>query len=81
MSWCHLATLVSRAMVSVMLDGPRVKVGEVGKISERSRFKRVGPHSARESVLISAGFDADEGEWLPRATDGCERLGEGNHCD
>ena len=35
---------------------PENVVAEVGRLGERSRFKRAGPHSARESALTSAGF-------------------------
>ena len=35
---------------------PENVVAEVGRLGERSRFKRTGPHSARESALTSAGF-------------------------
>ena len=39
--------------------------GDVGRVSERDRFRRVGAHSARESALHSAGFVRDEasGKW------------------
>ena len=38
---------------------------EVGRVSERDRFRRAGGHSARESALTSAGFVKDEasGKW------------------
>ena len=35
---------------------PRSNVAESGRVSERARFRRVGPHSARESALLSAGL-------------------------
>eukprot|EP00438_Fugacium_kawagutii_P024261 Skav223122 [mRNA] locus=scaffold419:830256:833692:- [translate_table: standard] len=40
-------------------------VAQVGRCPERERFKRLGPHSARESALTSAGFVKDEvsGQW------------------
>ena len=34
---------------------PRSKVAESGRVSERARFRRTGPHSARESALLNAG--------------------------
>ncbi|CAK0882305.1 unnamed protein product [Prorocentrum cordatum] len=43
--------------------GP-AQVAGVGRVSERTRFKRVGAHSARESALTSAHLFRDEsGEW------------------
>ncbi|CAK0883464.1 unnamed protein product, partial [Prorocentrum cordatum] len=40
------------------------QVASVGRVSERSRFKRVCAHSARESALTSAHLFRDEsGEW------------------
>ena len=33
---------------------PRETVAQVGRTLERSRIRRVGPHSARESAVISA---------------------------
>ena len=44
---------------------PRSTVASVGRVSERSRFKRSGGHSARESALGSAGFihDPTSGKW------------------
>lgn len=43
----------------------RSEVATVGRNLERGRFKRTGPHSARESALTSAGFVPDEvtNEW------------------
>ena len=35
------------------------QVSSVGRISERSRFRRTGGHNARESALSSAGFSRD----------------------
>ena len=48
-------------------------VKRTGRITERSRFRRVGPHSARESALTSAGFerDSDTGQWVAAASEGC----------
>ena len=44
---------------------PREVVASIGRVSERSRFKRTGGHSARESALGSAGFiqNPDSGQW------------------
>ena len=55
-------TLVSSSDASLSGYGvcqawwPRSEVERCGRISERSRFKRVGPHSARESALLKAGL-------------------------
>ena len=38
---------------------PKNVVGAVGRVGERSRFKRTGGHSARESALGAAGFEFD----------------------
>ena len=40
-------------------------VAEVGRVSERDRFKRCGGHNARDSALSAAGFVRDEvtGKW------------------
>ena len=47
--------------------GPRETVAQVGRTLERSRFRRVGPHFARESALISALLEVkSDGHWLPR---------------
>ena len=43
---------------------PDVIVQSVGQVRERSRFRRVGPHSARESALETAGFVFREGQWF-----------------
>ena len=42
---------------------PRQLVAEVGRIQERSRFKRCGRHSARESALTAAGFHLHNKAW------------------
>lgn len=49
----------------VSLVWKRSEVARVGRNLERGRFKRIGPHSARESALTSAGFVRDEvtNEW------------------
>ena len=52
-------------------------VAEVGRQRERQRFKRTGPHSARESALVAAGLErGPSGTWqaASRAADGS--LGE-----
>ena len=54
----------------------KTDVAAVGRVSERSRFKRIGGHSARESSLTSAGFVRDEltGLWKSGAIDGEEYI-------
>lgn len=44
----------------------RSDVAAVGRQMERGRFRRIGPHSARESALTDAGFVRDEvtSEWV-----------------
>ena len=42
---------------------PRQLVAEVGRIQERSRFKRCDRHSARESALTAAGFHLHNNAW------------------
>ena len=37
---------------------PRSKVAATGRVQERSRFRRVGSHKARESALAAAGLTA-----------------------
>ena len=39
---------------------PKAKVAECGRQTERSRFRRVSAHSARESALQAAGLSVDE---------------------
>lgn len=36
-----------------------------GRVSERSRFRRIGSHAARESALTSVGFREEAGRLLP----------------
>ncbi|CAK0879112.1 unnamed protein product [Prorocentrum cordatum] len=56
------ASLAGWAMAQSFWDP--AQVAGVGRVSERSRFKRVGAHSARESALTSAHLFRDEsGEW------------------
>ena len=45
---------------------PEEVVSEVGRVGERSRFRRVGPHSARAGALTAAAFrwDADTQVWM-----------------
>ena len=44
---------------------PAEEVADCGRRPERARFRRVGPHSARESALESAGFKQDSaGRWF-----------------
>ena len=42
------------------------QVAQVGRMSERGRFKRSGGHNARESALTAAGFIQDDvtGQWV-----------------
>eukprot|EP00435_Cladocopium_sp_Y103_P072928 s29_g41.t2 len=44
----------------------REDVARVGRLQERSRFKRLGSHSAREAALTTAGFVRDQvtNEWV-----------------
>lgn len=42
---------------------PQALVAEVGRVQERSRFKRNASHSARESALTQAGFHMRGGSW------------------
>ncbi|CAK0797401.1 unnamed protein product, partial [Prorocentrum cordatum] len=56
------ASLAGWAMAQSFWDP--AQVAGVGRVSERSRFRRVGAHSARESALTSAHLFRDEsGEW------------------
>lgn len=54
------------------------QVSSVGRISERSRFRRTGGHNARESALSSAGFSRDpiSGQWVVCEGDGDEFLNQ-----
>ena len=54
----------------------REDVAEVGRLHERGRFKRAGPHSARESALTTAGFVRDEAtnEWVAGWLDDADYL-------
>eukprot|EP00435_Cladocopium_sp_Y103_P042465 s504_g11.t1 len=42
---------------------PQALVAEVGRVQERSRFKRNASHSARESALTQAGFHMHGSSW------------------
>ncbi|CAK8988362.1 unnamed protein product, partial [Durusdinium trenchii] len=42
---------------------PKTVVAKVGRVQERSRFKRSAGHSARESALTAAGFHYDGAAW------------------
>ena len=42
---------------------PKDLVAKVGRVQERSRFKRAGSHSARESALTAAGFHLHGASW------------------
>ena len=55
---------------------PREVVSRVGRNIERSRFKRLGSHSARESALSAAGFQQDGQDWGPLTETSAKRLGE-----
>ena len=52
------------------------EVGKVGRVSERSRFRRAFSHNARESALTSAGFVKDEvtGDWIVGGLDNPDYL-------
>ena len=54
------------------------QVSSVGRISERSRFRRIGGHNARESALSSAGFSRDpiSGQWVVCEGDGEDFLNQ-----
>eukprot|EP00959_Pyramimonas_sp_CCMP1952_P471546 9498593-Pyramimonas_sp.AAC.1 len=53
------------------------QVAGVGRVSERSPFKRVGAHSARESALTSAHLFRDEsGEWRSQLLGDEPQLGD-----
>lgn len=54
----------------------REDVAKVGRIKERTRFKRSSGHSARESALTSAGFVKDliTGDWKAGLIDGEQYL-------
>ena len=51
---------------------PKLEVASVGRISERSRFRRTQFHSARDAALISAGFAKVSGRWVPQGSDAGE---------
>ncbi|CAE7283511.1 nhaD [Symbiodinium necroappetens] len=57
---------------------PRSKVAECGRQSERSRFRRVSAHSARESALQAAGLSLDQhGRWTsPHGDESHEALAQ-----
>ena len=59
---------------------PRSQVQETGRNSERSRFRRVGPHSAREAALQAAGFVKKGAAWEPAGDRIVEQLGEAGWC-
>ena len=45
----------------------RETVAEVAGTLEKSRFRRIGPHSARKSALVSAQLEVkSDGHWRPR---------------
>ena len=58
------SSLTGYGVVSSYWD--REDVARVGRLQERSRFRKLGAHSARESALTSAGFVRDEvsNEWI-----------------
>ena len=48
-------------------------VARCGHVSERSRFKRLGAHSAREHALTLAGLRRlPSGRWVAESPEGCE---------
>ena len=55
---------------------PREKVAEAGRRLERTRFKRVSSHKARESALQAAGFTQDLGQWVPTQRITLDRLAD-----
>ena len=55
---------------------PKSVVSRVGRLQERSRFKRCGSHAARESALSSAGFHYDGQSWGPFNPDAAKRIAE-----
>ncbi len=42
---------------------PLGEVQRCGRVGERQRFRRVGPHSARQSAMGAAGLRLGGGEW------------------
>ena len=55
---------------------PLKEVQKAGRVSERLRFRRVGPHSARESSLQAAGFVRSGDGWRPAGDALLEQLGD-----
>ena len=55
---------------------PKSVVSQVGRLQERSRFRRSGSHAARESALSSAGFHFDGQSWGPFSPDAAKRIAE-----
>ena len=55
---------------------PQDVVATTGRRLERSRFRRVGGHSARESALTAAGFYYDGRAWGPVGTKTAKQLSE-----
>lgn len=51
-------------------------VADAGRQCERSRFRRMESHSARESALTAAGFHFDGQRWGPFDEGGLKRLAE-----
>ena len=47
----------------MMARWPLEAVQATGRLSERRRFTRLGPHSARESALEAAGLEKVGGVW------------------
>ena len=46
---------------------PLEAVQACGRVSERRRFQRTGPHSACEAALGAAGLHRELGEWVCRS--------------
>ena len=53
---------------------PKHEVAEVGRVLERTRFRRAAGHSARESALVAAGFELKDDTWLRSSRSGHQLL-------
>ena len=55
---------------------PKHEVAEVGRVLERTRFRRCAGHSARESALVAAGFELKDATWLRSCRSNLQLLDE-----
>ncbi len=53
---------------------PKQEVAGVGRVLERTRFRRAAGHSARESALVAAGFELKDDTWLRSSRSGQQLL-------